>query len=134
MAQSEELEHGYLSLRNRDLKKFTKEHLQGTDPKDIWNLDLCNNQLKELPEWFCEFTNLDYLDISKNQISELPDCVSNFPLRTLRINGNRLETLPESIKNLDKLTYLVVSHNPSDLTIFLSQKQLELLSHFQSSN
>lgn len=54
-----------------------------------------------------DFFFLLLLDLSKNRFTEIPPDVWLFaPLETLNLYHNCIKSIPESIKNLQMLTYL----------------------------
>ncbi|CAH0554418.1 unnamed protein product [Brassicogethes aeneus] len=57
---------------------------------NILELNLSQNHLKTIPEWFNEFTKLKYCNLSNNYITNLPDSMKNLTsLRELVISNNR---------------------------------------------
>ncbi len=97
-------------------------------------LDLSNNQLTELPEWFETLTCLKILFLSYNQFAEMPEVLGrcrslrmlgmrnniltritdgSFPstLEWLTLTNNRLEEMPESIGALSTLKKLLLAGN-----------------------
>jgi len=76
--------------------------------KNIRNLYLSGNNLKEIPSYFYLFNKLEFLDLSNSNISVISDSIKLLQqLKDLTLNGNiELLALPESIcelKNLERL-------------------------------
>jgi hypothetical protein len=128
---------------------------------DVELLDLSNNQLHELPEWFARLRSLKVLFLSSNRFSHLPKVlrrISSLKMLGIRSNqieeiaedslppalawltltDNRLTKLPDSIGTLVGLRKLLLAGNqlnnlPESLT---RAKSLELIrlsaNHFES--
>ncbi len=79
----------------------------------ITALDLSQNQLTELPNWFCDtLVSLGTLNLSHNFFFDLPEKLSELKrLRELDISYNKLEFIPSSVLSLMSLITLDVSHN-----------------------
>lgn len=79
---------------------------------NLRELNLCNKQIKELPNSFGELSNLQWLDLSDNQISELPHSIGELSnLQSVLLYNNQIRELPESIGKLSKLEKLDLSNN-----------------------
>jgi Leucine-rich repeat (LRR) protein len=92
-----------------------REFRQGT------SLDLRNKQITEISPKLWNFTDLTVLDLSQNPaLSALPQDIDLLTeLKTLRVCGNGLLTLPSSILNLKNLVSLELNQNK--LTEFLER-------------
>ena len=77
----------------------------------LGSLRLVNNKLQELPSSICELTQLSNLVLAHNDLRSLPPDFGNLNLKSLWINFNKLERLPDSIGNLSKLTSLYLNNN-----------------------
>ena len=74
-------------------------------------LNLCNNDLSELPLAVKNLTNLSYLDMSYNKrVAALPIWILELPLRFLSVNSNSIMELPEL---LPKTLQVLDAHNNS---------------------
>eukprot|EP00116_Pleurobrachia_bachei_P005369 sb/3465631/ len=100
-------------------------------------LDVSNKHLKEVPKTIKNFTNIEFLYLSNNDIKTIPDnffqhlpqlkwldfrhnLLVRIPaaigdhreLRTLLLQGNKIQTLPIEIGNIPTLTGLNIADNP----------------------
>jgi leucine-rich repeat protein SHOC2 len=76
-------------------------------------LDLCGQNLTELPEFICKIDSLVVLNLSNNQLVLLPESIGNLTkLSYLNLRSNHLNELPNSIAYLTKLETLVIHENP----------------------
>ncbi|XP_071981923.1 leucine-rich repeat and calponin homology domain-containing protein 2 isoform X4 [Engystomops pustulosus] len=75
-------------------------------------LNLSGRKLREFPGSGYDLTDTTQADLSKNRFSEIPLDVCLFaPLETLHLYHNCIKCIPETIKNLQMLTYLNISRN-----------------------
>ncbi|XP_053556191.1 leucine-rich repeat and calponin homology domain-containing protein 2 [Bombina bombina] len=75
-------------------------------------LNLNGRRLRIFPESGLDLTDTTRADLSKNRFVEIPPEVCMFaPLETLNLYHNCIKCIPESIKNLQMLTYLNISRN-----------------------
>lgn len=97
-------------------------------------LDLSNNQLSDLPDWFARFSKLKVLFLSFNDFETLPEVLGQIPsldmigfkgcrirtisetalphhVRWLILSDNQLEVLPNSFGQLTKLKKLALAGN-----------------------
>ena len=120
----------HLDMSGTDLQTLPPEVLQ---IPTLTTLYLTGNNISELPAGFDKLAALTYLNLDRNSLAVLP---GTFPakLRWIRLNGNKLETLPagwsglsperiylrnnrfaqipEVVKNWTALTDLSMSGNP----------------------
>ncbi|MCP2731612.1 leucine-rich repeat domain-containing protein, partial [Limnofasciculus baicalensis] len=70
------------------------------------------NQIKEIPEFLGNLTNLTVLHLIGNQIKEIPEFLGNLTnLTVLHLIGNQIKEIPEFLGNLTNLTYLNLGYN-----------------------
>lgn len=73
----------------------------------LTSLSLSHNKIKTLPKnFFLELPKLEKLDLSYNLIVRLPENISSLELKELRLQGNMINELSDSIgacKNLERL-------------------------------
>ncbi|RMB98352.1 hypothetical protein DUI87_25258 [Hirundo rustica rustica] len=75
-------------------------------------LCLSGRKLRDFPGSGCDLSDTTQADLSKNRFTEIPPDVWLFaPLETLNLYHNCIKSIPESIKNLQMLTYLNISRN-----------------------
>ncbi|ODM97759.1 Protein LAP2, partial [Orchesella cincta] len=84
---------------------------------ELRDLDLCDNDLKEIPAAIESLTRIAKLDVSRNALSEVPESIKNCKnLTYLDLSLNQLTKLPEAICQLVNLEEL-----------FLNETALEFL-------
>lgn len=71
-------------------------------PRGVTRLWLADNRLTHLPRTAKDWAGLAYLNADRNLLSALPD-LSGTRLRWLRLNGNRLTTLPKLPATVERL-------------------------------
>ncbi len=109
----------YLSIRGDHVDAFEKYYPKN---KKVWKavapklpiktLNAAYLDLKEVPEWVCDMTNIEVLNFDGNKIESLPDEIGNLKeLRIFKFNSNKLVCLPDSICNLTKLEKLQLDFN-----------------------
>ena len=71
--------------------------------KNLKNLDVSKNSIKQIPDWIASLTRLSLLDFSENSIGELSDCIEKLvSLTYLNISSNiPLLRLTSSITSLN---------------------------------
>ncbi|XP_075429244.1 leucine-rich repeat and calponin homology domain-containing protein 2 isoform X4 [Ascaphus truei] len=75
-------------------------------------LNLNGRKLRDFPGSGYDLTDTTQADLSKNRFTEIPPDVCLFaPLETLHLYHNCIKCIPETIKNLQMLTYLNISRN-----------------------
>jgi Leucine-rich repeat (LRR) protein len=95
-------------------------------------LQLCCNNLKEIPAEIGYMKNLTSLSLAKNKITFLPESIGLLAkLTDLKLSRNLLSTLPASIKNLTNLVSLKMARNnftslPSELGLLSALICLDL--------
>lgn len=104
-----------------DLKYLEKLDLSSnrfhTFPKSIFlvekikSLNFGNNFIQRIPEKINTLKKLESIDFSNNQIRSIPDDFSFSFLKELKLNNNRISTLPMQFGHLPQLIYLDLSFN-----------------------
>lgn len=79
----------------------------------VKNLDLSNQQLKKVPEYVFEKTNIEDLDLSNNQIEGAIQAEIRYMsrLRSLDLSNNLMTGVPAEIGQLENLQVLDLSNN-----------------------
>lgn len=118
---------GIFIMKNNFLKGINVEHLCDS----IKRIDLTGNEIEVLPEALFDLPRVQVLNLSFNKIKEIPPSISKLTINTLFINGNPISslpelpstlmtlcasscnftTIPESIKNIPRLSSLDLSNN-----------------------
>lgn len=107
-------------LRNlKVLNLIFNESLEEKIPIEIYRLKnlkqllLTNNRLRNLPRGISALKKLKILRLDNNNLRCLPtDIVKLYNLEELRLGGNNLEMLPAGIERLKNLKILSIYHNP----------------------
>jgi Leucine-rich repeat (LRR) protein len=81
--------------------------------KNVRELKLDTNDLKELPVQIGELTRLERLSLSNNHLKTLPDqAISKLTsLRSLHLSNNEFEAIPSSVISLKLLEFLDLTSN-----------------------
>ena len=77
---------------------------------DYVNLD--RNELEAFPPELATLTGLKWLRLNGNRLSSLPDLSSLANLRRIYLKANNFESVPETLKDLPSLTDVDLSQNP----------------------
>jgi hypothetical protein len=79
---------------------------------NLFNLDLSNSYLKEVPHWVIKLQKLENLNLVKNQLQFLPENIGHMSnLKILNVSENKINELPESMNELLQLKKLDIKHN-----------------------
>jgi Leucine-rich repeat (LRR) protein len=91
--------------------------------KRLKNLNLYDNQIKELPPRIKRLKNLEVLDLYHNHLKFLPKEIGDLKqLSTLAVSNNQFWKLPDEIGKLTKLKKLYAHHNKLDKLPVLPQE------------
>lgn len=100
-----------LNQCNRGLISLNPEAFSQFD-RALEQVQLCCNQLKEVPREIYHFRHLKWLTLSKNQLSTLPPELGLLQhLEELDLSENRLKELPTSISGLQALKRIFLNSN-----------------------
>lgn len=89
---------------------------------DYVNLD--RNALETFPSELTSLTGLKWLRLNDNALVDIPDLSALVNLRRLYLRGNRLTSVPETLKDLPSLTDIDLSNNPiSEVPDWLAAKK-----------
>lgn len=109
-----------LSLSNNRLEELPRELVEGLQNMEkLSTLDLYNNGLRILPdnlEFLTKLKNLSSLILCDNSLSELPSgfftSLKNLEnLGVIRLDNNRLTTLPDNFRELPQRTSITLNGN-----------------------
>ncbi|NXF03987.1 LRCH1 protein, partial [Smithornis capensis] len=109
----EEAAHsGGLNLSGRKLKEFPRSAAAlSHDLSDTVRADLSKNRLTEVPTELCHFVSLETLNLYHNCIKIIPDTIVNLQMLTyLNLSRNQLSSLPACLCGLP-LKVLIASNN-----------------------
>jgi Leucine-rich repeat (LRR) protein len=82
------------------------------NPEVVINVDLCSQDLKEIPIELKAFENLQMLLLDSNFISEVPEWIRDFKsLWYVSIGYNNLERIPSSLTKMKQLEHLSLRNN-----------------------
>ena len=86
------------------LNKTLKLNRMVTDLINLKELDLCDNQLEEIPKEIGSLINLQKLNLYNNQLKEIPKEIGSLiNLQILNLNHNQLKEIPKEIESLINL-------------------------------
>lgn len=80
--------------------------------KEVYQLDLSGQNLKELPKGFKKMKNLRKLNLSKNSFKNLPGFGDFYDLEEADLSNNNLESIPSFIKLNGEVKNLIIDNNP----------------------
>ena len=106
-------EDGHCDVRYRGLERLDDRLFEGDLVSRITSLDCSHNSLTALPKSIGLLSGLRELNVACNNITSIDtDGIANLKqLRTLKLNGNAVSSLPSSIGQSKRLDTLVVSEN-----------------------
>ncbi len=104
------------------------------DADHVTQLCLGGSSLSDLPDFFCELTELIYLNMAQNELRDLPTCFANFDkLKELNLSANYLQDI-SALKGMKSLNILDISLNESlDIDDLDNLSNLEQLIHLDLS-
>ncbi|KAM3933588.1 leucine-rich repeat and calponin homology domain-containing protein 1 isoform 1-T1 [Leptodactylus fuscus] len=109
-ALEEAANSGILNVSARKLKEFPRTS-GNHDLSDTVQADFSKNRLTEVPVEVCHFVSLEALNLYQNCIKVIPDTLANLQMLTyLNISRNQLSALPACICGLP-LKVLIASNN-----------------------
>ena len=74
---------------------------------------LCNNKIKQIPEFIYEMKQLSTICLHGNGLLYIEENIQNLEnLKTLTLSKNKIKTLPKSLSELLKLEDLAIENNP----------------------
>ncbi|MHA2006306.1 MAG: leucine-rich repeat domain-containing protein [Promethearchaeota archaeon] len=104
-----------LNLYNEDIRELP-ESIGELDSLEV--LILPNNKLTKLPDSFKKLTSLKKIDLSWNDITNVPVWISSLSsLEELNLRGNQLESLPDAISSLPSLKILTITQNKNTIQV-----------------
>ena len=104
------------------------------DMESLRSIDFSNNNIKKIPECIGNATKLTTLNVWGNNITHLPDSICSLEaLKVLRLRENNLKSVPSCIGSLNNLTTLVFGNNPSLNTLPDGMSSLTKLTHLNIS-
>ncbi|XP_064408986.1 DISP complex protein LRCH3 isoform X2 [Latimeria chalumnae] len=128
-ALDEAVSGGVLNLSGRKLKEFPRS-ARNYDLSDIIRADLSKNRLSDIPEEICQLISLEALWMYHNCVRSIPQSIANLQALTyLNIGRNQLTTLPPYLCCLP-LKVLIISNNklaalPDSIGSLASLRQLD---------
>lgn len=101
-----------LKSHNEDLSKNFKKVKK---LNKLYVIDLKSNNIDTLPEEISSFQNLMYLKSSGNGLTKLPETIGSTPtIKSLILHHVKLDSLPNSFRNLRSLMELEIQVNKAD--------------------
>ena len=93
--------------------------------QNLRDVNLRNNNLKDLPTEMGMLPDLRVLDVAENRIKDFPPCLGNLKnLAYLWMDSNNVKVIPPMIMELDSLSYVNLDYNSiKDLPIEVGQMQ-----------
>lgn len=104
-----------LNLYNNEIRELP-ESMGSSNSLEI--LIIPNNKITKLPDSFQKLTSLKKVDLSWNDITHVPEWINSLTsLEELNLRGNQLESLPETICLLPSLKILIITQNKKMIQI-----------------
>ena len=98
-----------LNVSNNSLSEIPKN----IKSRNLRELYLNNNQIKELPRSLGRLKKLEKISIAHNQIEELPITFGGLnSLKAIDLSYNKLSELPETFYRIDKPKIIILTGNP----------------------
>jgi len=95
------------------------------NPKNVYRLDLSNQNLELSDSIWSSFTNLQYLSLKNDHLKQIPKGIGYLKnLQVLDLSGNDFKTLPSTFSNLTNLQELFLN----DDKYFNFKKSIPILS------
>jgi len=79
---------------------------------EVEAIDAIDDGIVEIPPEIAQYAGLKRVQLSYNKITRLPAELCRLPIEHLDVRGNRLTTLPDAIREMTKLSALVLEGNP----------------------
>ena len=110
-------------LSGKGLKELSTESAALALGTEINYLNLDRNAFETFPPEIQALTGLKWLRLNENRLSTLPDLSSLTQLRRIYLRGNRFTAVPEALKDLPSLTDIELSENQiAEIPEWLAQK------------
>ena len=80
--------------------------------KNIENLDLVGNKIREIPDEFWENDKLKSLDLSYNELTTIPDKIEKLiSIESITVMHNKITSLPATLNKLPYLRKFIANCN-----------------------
>lgn len=127
---------GIVRLSSKNITELSEEILNSLESVTVKGINLSGNKIVSFPTKLYRFAHTLYdLDLSNNHISELPSSITSLQvLNRLDVSYNKIRCLPETLTQITTLTHLLLSYNElgagiPDVVGRLSNLQTLALSH-----
>lgn len=81
-------------------------------PEDSESIDADGQRIETIPPDIARYTRATRVQLSYNKIARIPPELCQLPIENLDLRGNQLTSLPDEIRQLTRLTSLVLEDNP----------------------
>lgn len=115
-----------IRLQDRGLSRLETK----LDPEIVVYVNLDRNEFSDFPEELLACTKIKWLRLNGNRLSSLPDLSGFKDLRRIYLKNNRFSEVPPALEKPERLTDIDLSGNPiSEVPDWLARKEgLENLS------
>lgn len=91
--------------------RLNKSKISDLGLRELRQLDISANTMKEVPNWVLSLPKLEYLNLRSNALSDANSCSKLASLKVLDLSYNQIKDFPADISTLENLHRLDLSNN-----------------------